>query len=502
MKPTLHRRRVGRTALPFLFACIAAHPVDAAGTEFRRGIHDGFERIVFEADAPLSAELVAENDRLRIRFENEQTFLAEGGARGTGELLRGLRIIDERTVELELAPGARFRRLRLDADKLGIDILPSARVALPLDPPEPESVPEAAPESANDGSAQVERTAAAGMAGAERPDDGQDEGYRRDLMIRSLLARIEALEGMTPGAGPGLPVPTGDREDGGSVREDLIIDRALERTLAGIGTLLLPSGAIEVEPSLAYALNDDATPVFITDIDDVSLFVGANRQRRQSVSAVTAIRAGLPFDSQIELELPWHWTDERIVTEVGNAGAAENDEQGSGMGDLRIGVAKTLYRGEDRLPDFVGRLFWDTASGEREDNSVGLGGGRNEFGASLSFLKRQDPLAFTGGVSVETSLEDNNVQQGDRLGVSVGAVLAASPHTSLKIGYTHRFEKKAEFDGNGIPGSSRTFGILSLGAAAVVARRTLVDFTIGVGLGDDAPDVTARLAVPIRFTLD
>ena len=492
MKPTLHRRRVGRTTLPFLFACIAAHPVDAAGTEFRRGIHDGFERIVFEADAPLSAELVAENDRLRIRFENEQTFLAEGGARGTGELLRGLRIIDERTVELELAPGARFRRLRLDADKLGIDILPSARVALPLDPPEPE----AAPESGNNGSA------TAGPAGEGPPDDGQDEGYRRDLMIQSLLARIEALEGMTPGAGPGLPVPTGSREDSGSVREDLIIDRALERTLAGIGTLLLPSGAIEVEPSLAYALNDDATPVFITDIDDVSLFVGANRQRRQSVSAVTAIRAGLPFDSQIELELPWHWTDERIVTEVGNAGAAENDEQGSGMGDLRIGVAKTLYRGEDRLPDFVGRLFWDTASGEREDNSVGLGGGRNEFGASLSFLKRQDPLAFTGGVSVETSLEDNNVQQGDRLGVSVGAVLAASPHTSLKIGYTHRFEKKAEFDGDGIPGSSRTFGILSLGAAAVVARRTLVDFTIGVGLGDDAPDVTARLAVPIRFTLD
>ncbi|MEZ5824964.1 MAG: transporter [Geminicoccaceae bacterium] len=495
MKRSVRRRYLGHAALPLILACLSSQVTAATQTEYRRGLHEGFERLVFESGTPLVAEIVETENRLRIRFDSARSFQAQGGARGTGDLLRELRVVDARTVELDLAPGARFRQLRLDADKFGIDIMPAVADTLPADIP------------AAIGSNETEQ---AGLSqphagGSEKVANHIDDGYRRDLMIQSLLARIEALEGMAPAAGPAKIAAA---ESGAeptktdSIREDLLIDRALERTLAGTGTLLLPAGAIELEPSLSYALADDSAPVFITDIDDVSLFVGANQQRRQSISAALGIRAGLPFDSQLELDLPWQWGDEQLVTEVGNAGAAENDEQGSGVGDLRVGFAKTLYRGEDRLPDLVGRVFWDTATGEREDNSVGLGGGRHEFGGSLSFLKRQDPLAFSGAVSVETSLEDNDVKRGDRIGVSVGAVLAASPHTSLKIGYTHRYEKKTEFAGDGVPGSSRTFGVLSLGAAAVVARRTLLDFTIGVGLGDDAPDVTARLAMPIRFTLD
>ena len=443
---------------------------------YRLGLHEDFERIVFDWHAPANVQMEPGESGIKLTFEPETDFVAHTNANGTGELIKAVNILDRHTVELKTMKGARIEPLNLDNHRLGFDILP------PVD-------------------AVIDQSA--------RMDTGQpNDGYRRDLMIQSLLARIEVLEGMAPTAGPrsedSQNIQNSAAADGTSrsLREDLLIDRALERTLASDGTLLLRQGEIEIEPSLRYSLADDSTPVFITDVDDISLFVGSNEQRRQNLSPSLALKAGLPYDSQIEAEIPYIYSDERVVTEVGGGGAAERSDSGSGLGDLRVGFAKTLMRGEDLLPDVVGRVFWDTATGERSDSGVSLGGGRHEFGASISVLKRQDPLAFSGVISAETSLKDKGIERGDRLGIGISTVLAASPHTSLKLGYNHQLEAKTEFNGNNVAGSGRSFGILSLGAAAVVANRTLLDLTIGVGLGDDAPDVTARLGLPMRFRID
>jgi hypothetical protein len=152
-------------------------------------------------------------------------------------------------------------------------------------------------------------------------------------------------------------------------------------------------------------------------------------------------------------------------------------------------------------PDLVTRFTWDTNTGQTSDNDVLLGGGFHELRGSLSAVKRQDPLAFVGGVSYETTLEDDNVKPGDELGFNIGTVLAASPETSLRLALGQRFIDEARVDGERINGSDRVVGTATFGASVVLGRGVLLDVAADIGLTDDASDYAARASLPIRFNL-
>ena len=210
----------------------------------------------------------------------------------------------------------------------------------------------------------------------------------------------------------------------------------------------------------------------------------------------------MPFDSQIEIGVPYRYVDQSAVTKVGGQQRQEVDGSGSGLGDISVGVAKTLLRENGGWwPDLVARLTWDSDTGETTDNDVLLGGSFNELRGSLSAVKRQDPLAFVGGVSYETTFEKNNVQPGDELGFAIGTVLAASPETSLRLALDQRFINNAKVDGEGIAGSDQVVGTATFGASVVLGRGVLLDVAADIGLTDDAPDYAARASLPIRFNL-
>src|SRR5919106_745247 len=150
----------------------------------------------------------------------------------------------------------------------------------------------------------------------------------------------------------------------------------------------------------------------------------------------------MPFDSQVEIGLPYRYVDQSAVTKVGGLERQEIDGSGHGMGDISVGVAKTLLRENGGWwPDLVARLTWGTGTGESTDGDVLLGSGFNELRGSLDAVKRQDPLAFVGGVSYETTFEDDNVKPGDEFGFSIGTVLAPSPETSLRFGLGQRLHQ-------------------------------------------------------------
>jgi hypothetical protein len=172
------------------------------------------------------------------------------------------------------------------------------------------------------------------------------------------------------------------------------------------------------------------------------------------------------------------------------------------MGDISVGVAKTLLRENGGWwPDLVARLTWGTGTGESTDGDVLLGSGFNELRGSLDAVKRQDPLAFVGGVSYETTFEDDNVKPGDEFGFSIGTVLAPSPETSLRFGLGQRFINAATVDGEGVNGSDRVVGTATFGASVVLGRGVLLDVAADIGLTDDAPDYAARASLPTRFDL-
>jgi hypothetical protein len=353
--------------------------------------------------------------------------------------------------------------------------------------------------------------AAGAQAQGAREQELERNLQERDRVITELLERVEALErrvgvrrpatdtAKAP-AVPGAERKLGEvseRAPGAVVVEEGAAERALERSLTRAGALLLPTGVLEIEPSLTYARREDAAPSFITSSG--VLFAAETQRNVNSLTTDLALRLGLPWDSQLEMGLPYRWRQVESVTSVGFAPTDSSSRSGTGLGDVRVGLAKTLLREGLWRPDLVGRIVWDTDTGERDDNGVSLGSGFHELRGSLTAIKRQDPLVFVGGLSYQHAFESNQVRPGSTLSANFGSFIALSPETSLSLQLSAAYQQETELFGSKIDGSDQTIGALVVGGSTLLARGTLLNLAVGVGLTNDADDFSITLSLPIRF---
>jgi hypothetical protein len=279
--------------------------------------------------------------------------------------------------------------------------------------------------------------------------------------------------------------------------DEAAAERALERTLVQGGALLLNAGEAEITPSFRFSRREDDAPIAFAA--DGETFVAEDDVRRNLFEWELGLRLGLPFDSQIEAGFPYRLVDQSEVTSVAFAAQQERSRSGSGLGDLSIGLAKTLLRERRWWPDLVGRVTWDTATGDTRDGGVLLGSGFHEITGSLTATKRQDPLVFVGEASYQKAFENDGIAPGDQLGFTVGTFLAASPEASLRLTFEQTFADEIEIDDREIEGSDRVLGSLNLGASVILGPRLLLDVVAGVGVTDDAPDYSIRASLPLRF---
>jgi hypothetical protein len=302
-----------------------------------------------------------------------------------------------------------------------------------------------------------------------------------------------APEAAAPAAVAGAPAAPGQFE----VDEEAA-ERALVREVVVTGALLVPPGQADIQPSIAYIRSEQDAPT-VFPAPGGGQFIASEQVRRNTFTTALFVRLGLPFDSQLELGIPYRYVDQEVVTEVGFGARAKTQSQGSGFGDLSVGLAKGLLHERGWWPDLIGRLTWDTATGKRSDGNIALGGGFDELQGSLTMTKRQDPLVFTGSLSYGTTLEQDGIKPGDQLGFSVGVLLAASPETSLRAALNQTFIDELKVGDATISGSNQVVGTLSLGASAIVGRGKFFDITAGVGLTDAAPDYSIGASLSIRF---
>jgi hypothetical protein len=336
---------------------------------------------------------------------------------------------------------------------------------------------------------------------------------QRDKVIDELLQRVESLERrldidrgaatetISEAASRDDPAPE-EVDDAGQAPGTVVVDedaaeRALERSLTQAGALLLRPGLIEVEPSLIYARQEDETPTFVSG--GGTTFSGQLERNSNSLTSDLSLRLGLPWDSQLELGLPYRWRNVETVTNVGFAPVSRSSDTGAGVGDLRIGVAKTLVREGVWRPDLVGRLTWDTATGVKTDDGISLGGGFNELRVSLTAIKRQDPIAFVGSLSYQHVFEDGDVQPDATIAANVGGFIALSPETSLRLVLATAYQGETEVLGSDIDGSNRVIGSFVIGGSTLLGRGLLINLSAGIGLTDDADDFSISLSLPVRF---
>jgi hypothetical protein len=275
-------------------------------------------------------------------------------------------------------------------------------------------------------------------------------------------------------------------------------ERALEFTLVQQGALLLPFGSNQFTPSFSYTHQTVDFPVVLGPPGNQR--IAEQKVRRNEFDFFASLLVGLPFDSQLELGLPYNLVEQKIVDTVGGATVDESSNTGHGLGDFSVGLAKTVLRERNWLPDVILRADWSTGTGESQDNDVVLGGGFQELTGSISLTKRQDPLVFVAGASYQAAFEHNDIDPGDTLAFGIGTFLAASPDTSLSVVLNQSFIDEFKINGQKIDGSDQVESILSFGASAILGRNMLVDVAVGVGLTDDSPDYTVSLSLPIRFS--
>jgi hypothetical protein len=287
----------------------------------------------------------------------------------------------------------------------------------------------------------------------------------------------------------------------GSLEVDVAAaERALERTLTEQGALLLPKGFAEVTPTIAYIRRESTSPTYAVVAGRYLVLANADTKRDEGLANLS-FKIGLPWTSELQIGIPYNFVNQSSVVNLGNEGRITNSQSASGFGDIQIGLAKQLLREKGLLPDVVFRLTYGTGSGEKAVNNVSLNSGYPTLGGRLTLLKRQDPLAFVANLSYTKEYESDNVQPGDQFGFSVGAVLAASPDTSLQFSFADTISHDTRINGVSISQSGTNQGLLTLGASSVLGKGVLLNFSVGIGVTNDAPDYVVQLSLPIRFSL-
>jgi hypothetical protein len=332
----------------------------------------------------------------------------------------------------------------------------------------------------------------------------RDQLQTRDAVIIELQRRLEQLEQRLEAEGvieeaqpiePVEPVATPRPQQGLDV-DELAAERALERTLTEEGALLLPAGQAEVIPSTSFFHRDQKVPIAAGG------GVFEQRVRRDEFTFGVGLNVGLPFDSQFELNLPYDVTRQDLSVRGGGTALDSEDDWGHGIGDISVGLAKTVVRENGGwLPDVVIRGVYDSDTGERFDNGVPLGGGFNTLRGQVVALKRQDPLAFVAAATYSYTFEDDDFQPGDEISLSLGAGLALSPETSLSVSLNQSWSNEFEVDGRSINGTDQNATTFNFGGSAIIAPRTLLRLTSTIGLTDDAPDYGVSASVGYRFNL-
>ena len=329
----------------------------------------------------------------------------------------------------------------------------------------------------------------------------------RDKVILELLERVEALEQQlgVKSVKQATDIPAAEKKPatdsaqapGLVVVEEGAAERALERSLAREGALLLPPGLVELEARGSYTRQEETAPAFVPV--DNQIFAAETERNVNNLTAGLELRMGLPWDSQFEIGIPYRWREVESVRRVDFAPVEAAKESGSGLGDLRLGLAKTLLEERRGFPDLIGRITWDTDTGKSRDNGISLAGGFHELHGSLTAIKRQDPVVFVGGLSYEHAFEKDQIQPGPVLAANMGGHIALSPKTSLSLFITAAHQQETKFSGEKVDGSDRMLGTFQLGGSTLLTRGTLLSLSGGMGLTDDADDFSISVSVTKRF---
>ena len=320
---------------------------------------------------------------------------------------------------------------------------------------------------------------------------------QRELVILELIERVEALEmrlGVMPAESKQPPVTTPQAPDG-LVVDRRVARRALERSVTQRRAELLEPGVLQVLPTFSWFQSSATESVLFEDA--ATLVPGSLFRESDVFVADLGLDLGLGGGFQLEVGVPWVRENVHIEDRVGFDTLSSTRQAAGELGDIRIGIARQLLGEGQWRPAVIGRIGWDSATGDTRLP----GSGFDEFNVGMTFTQTQDPVVLFAGLSGSYARSNDGVRPGAAADAFAGGFLAISPRTSANLFFSLRRQGELRLNGVRREGTDSVSATMTLGVSTLIMRDRLLDLSLGVGLNEDGGNFSLGVAMPFSTLL-
>jgi uncharacterized coiled-coil protein SlyX len=329
------------------------------------------------------------------------------------------------------------------------------------------------------------------------------------------------------------PTPVGQAPEGENIGP-LSVARILE--LPGV---LTQRGQFVLEPSLSYS-NSSSLRVSLVGYSIIpAVLIGlidVRDVRRNTYTAALRGSYGVTNRFEIEGRVPYLYRSDSAVGREYLGGdafdAAVFNGNGHGFGDVELTARYQLNEGGLNMPYYVGSLRFKSRTGrdpydgtfsktipgfrgEAVQTELPTGTGFYGLQGALTVLYPSDPVVLFGSLNylysfprsdITIKLDDGSqetigkVAPGGIIGFNFGMGLGLNDKMSLSLGYDQNSVGKTKINGQSPADAVRLqLGTLLVGFSYRLTNTENLNFTLGVGVTRDAPDVTLSLRRPMSF---
>jgi hypothetical protein len=300
--------------------------------------------------------------------------------------------------------------------------------------------------------------------------------------------------------------------------------RSQDQALLERGAILLRPGALQIEPGFEYSKfsgnNVQISGVSIFDAIIIG-FIRVDATDRDVVSGTLRVRYGLFNRVQLDATAPYIFRQDREVLGVGTPDARTRTFDGTGLGDIELGISGQPIIGRGWIPNVLVRVSTKIptgkssfeiptvvigAGGERRLTRSPRGSGFHSVTGTVTAVLPLDPVVvFTGaGYTMNfprTWGEFGRIDPGDSFEFFAGLNFALNERVSFNFSFVHQRAFSTQRDGTRVENTQATDARAVIGTSIGLSRNVNLVMNTGIGLTPQSPNFTFFVSLPITFQL-
>ncbi len=226
--------------------------------------------------------------------------------------------------------------------------------------------------------------------------------------------------------------------------------------------------------------------------------IEVTKVKRDIIMPSLIVRCGSP-EKNIEFIIPYSYRRDYVL-DRDNINGDEYEEStvdGMGLGDIRINLNAAAP-----IKNTTVTLGVKTTTGVSDvgDDEIPLGSGHLGIRAGVSHMMPLDPVVLFGSANYYWNLENDAVDPGDTIQYSLGMAYALNPRFSINARLEQAVTTQTREDGVRQPETGVNSAMFYVGGSFADGGSTSsYDLSVGIGMTEDAPDMSIQFSRPIEI---